>query len=67
MEEDVKKRVSVSRQPPIHISLDFETALGGLLKVNPKQPTESIRRKPAVLKRGAVNKGKKNRNNQAQG
>jgi hypothetical protein len=35
------------RTPPLHIPLDFDTAVGGLLKVAPKEPVKSVRKKPA--------------------
>lgn len=35
------------RNPPIKIPLDFDTAVDGLLKVDPKQPEEIVRKKPA--------------------
>jgi len=41
-----------ARQPPIHIPLDFETAVSGLLKVDPKEPVESVR-KPRAKKKPA--------------
>jgi hypothetical protein len=47
------RKVKQSRQAPIHIPLDFETAVGGLLKVDPKQPVESVRKKPLRKKKPA--------------
>lgn len=45
-----KKTERQTRQTPIHIPLDFDTAVGGLLKVDPKEPVESVRKKPAKKK-----------------
>lgn len=45
-----KDQKTAQRQPPIHIPLDFETAVGGLLKVDPKSPVESARKKTAKRK-----------------
>jgi hypothetical protein len=39
-----------TRQPPVHIPLPFETAVEGLLKVDPQQPVESVRKKSAKRK-----------------
>ncbi|QDU31676.1 hypothetical protein ETAA8_68360 [Anatilimnocola aggregata] len=45
------------RKPPVHIPLDFETAVGGLLKVDPKKLPESAKKKPTA--KPATNKSAK--------
>jgi hypothetical protein len=50
-----------NRQPPVHIPLDFNTAIGGLLAVDPKKLPPSAKKtakpKPAANKRAPKKKG----------
>lgn len=36
-----EQKAKPKRQPPVRIPLDFETAVTGLLQVDPKKPVES--------------------------
>jgi hypothetical protein len=49
------------RNPPLHIPLDFEAAIDGLLQVDPKQPVDSKRepeKKPPRKKKPGKRPGK---------
>lgn len=53
--------MTAKRKPPVHIPLDFDTAIGGLLAVDPKQLKRPVAKKPAraVKKRAAKKKAAK--------
>jgi len=47
---------SHKRQPPVHIPLTLDQAIGGLLKVDPEQPPKKAVAKKSAPKRAAPKK-----------
>ncbi len=51
MSSDSKAPKSDKRKPPVHIPLDFETAIEGLLQVDPKSPEKAEKPKKGAKKK----------------